>query len=160
MLYTIYERELDVETGCSPLISLCQFCRCSLTPCVALVCSSIPPLSHWPLRVECLQAHLLLWPPELPEGARLDLAHSLLWQLEDGADLLKGALVAPLEAVAHAEDLALERLERREQRVVDLFLEQTLVERGLGLGRLEVGVGVRGGGIFLFGWFYYAFFLF
>jgi len=58
-----------------------------------------------PVRVEGLQVDVLLRPLELPQRARLDLSDAVLWNLEDGADLVEGAPVAPLEPVTQAEHL-------------------------------------------------------
>src|SRR5258705_1955919 len=63
--------------------------------------------------------------PELRHGPGLDLADALTGELEALADLLEGPRLAPVEAEAQAQDLALAVVERLEQPV-DLLGQQGL----------------------------------
>src|SRR3954454_3022249 len=65
---------------------------------------------------------------QLGERAVLDLADALPRQLEHLTDLVEGARLAAVEAVAQLEDLALAVVERREE-LLDLLAHQLLEHR-------------------------------
>mmetsp|Transcript_21390 Transcript_21390/g.45121 ORF Transcript_21390/g.45121 Transcript_21390/m.45121 type:complete len:211 (-) Transcript_21390:911-1543(-) len=87
-------------------------------------------------RVEGLEVAVVLLVAQLAQRARLDLPHALLWDLEDKPNLLDAPPVAAFYAVPEAEDLSLERQQRREERAVDLLLQQRRLQLDLWPGNV------------------------
>src|SRR5688500_6206763 len=75
--------------------------------------------------------------PELRHDLALDLAHPLPGEPEAAADLVEGARLAVVEAVAHPDDRLLAVLQRGEH-AAQVVVQQVRDHGGLGVGGLAV----------------------